>query len=56
MATNNDDKKIKLSIRTARIQKYITVDEDINVKDVSIINSHRKSHETWFGLTCAIFF
>lgn len=45
MANNNDDKqsesassetgKIKLSIRTARIQKYISVDDDIKVEDVS---------------------
>lgn len=46
METNNDVKqsesattepgKAKLQIRTARIQKYITVDENISVKDVSI--------------------
>lgn len=45
MANNNDDKqsesassesgKLNLSIRTARLQKNISVDDDINVKDVS---------------------
>lgn len=45
MASNNDDKqsesasseigKLNLSIRTARVQKYISVDDDTNVEDVS---------------------
>lgn len=28
--------KMKLQIRTARLQKYITVDQDVSIKDVSI--------------------
>lgn len=34
--TTNGTGQMKLMIRTARVQKYIDVDVDISIKDVSI--------------------
>lgn len=33
--SNDDGVKMKLQIRTARVQKFITVDENIAIQDVS---------------------
>lgn len=37
-STSTEAGQMKLQIRTARIQKFITVDESISIKDVSILN------------------
>lgn len=40
-ASSTEAGQMKLQIRTARVQKFITVDENISIKDVSNIHLSR---------------